>query len=242
MSGVDQYVGLITGARRTPKFRAFVEAVCGPLCDAQAILRDIRGTFDLDTAVGVQLDAIGQWVGRTRYLEGPLAGVYFSWDESGVGWGEGVWKGPYDPSTGLTMLQDDLYRRLPKAKIAAILWRGNVPDAFAGWAAAFAPVLGTPDPYSGKAAYGSAADTGAVIIIQDNQDMSMSIGIAGIPLDSVFRAMLLGGYIPLKPEGVRIEWYAVTEDGGPLFAWNCDGDGLAGWGEGGWPAVLHPSP
>ena len=221
MSGVNQYADLITGARRTPKFRAFIEAVCGPLCDAQAILRDIRGAFDLDTAVGVQLDAIGQWVGRTRYLEGPLTTVYFSWDELGVGWGEGVWKGPYDPSTGLTMLQDDLYRRLLKAKIAANMWRGNVPDAYAVWAAAF-------------------ADPGAVIIIQDNQDMSMSIGIAGIPLDSVFRAMLLGGYIPLKPEGVRIEWYAVTEDGGPLFAWNCDGDGLAGWAEGGWPAVLYP--
>ena len=123
----------------------------------------------------------------------------------------------------MVRLPDETYRLLLKAKIGANRWDGTVPGAYEVWESAF-------------------ADTGSLILMQDNQDMSVVIGLAGTPLDAVMRNLLLQGYLPLKPEGVRIEWYAVTEDGGSLFAWNCDGDGLAGWGEGGWPAVLYPSP
>ena len=55
------------------------------------------------------------------------------------------------------------------------------------------------------------------------------------------QALLMGNYIPMKPEGVRVRWYAVTQDGGPLFAWGCASDGLAGWGGGSWPTVLRPA-
>ena len=56
----------------------------------------------------------------------------------------------------------------------------------------------------------------------------MSVGIAGMPPDAVTRELLLQQYIPLKPQGVRIRWYAVTPDGGPLFAWACNSDALPG--------------
>ena len=68
----------------------------------------------------------------------------------------------------------------------------------------------------------------------------MAVGIAGMRPDAVTQALLMGNYIPLKPEGVRVRWYAVTQDGGPLFAWGCESDGLAGWGGGHWPTVLWP--
>ncbi|MGC7970039.1 DUF2612 domain-containing protein, partial [Salmonella enterica] len=68
--------------------------------------------FDLDQAIGVQLDAVGEWVGISRNITVPLAGVYFSFDIAGLGFDQGVWKGPFDPDTGLTTLDDDTYRLL----------------------------------------------------------------------------------------------------------------------------------
>lgn len=83
------------------------------------------------------------------------------------------------------------------------------------------------------------ADTGSLILMQDNQDMSVVIGLAGTPLDAVMRNLLLQGYLPLKPEGVRVAWYAVAPERGPLLGWNCEtgrpvrmgarGSGPSGW-------------
>lgn len=221
------YTMLIAAQHRKPRFVALIEAITEPLLEVQALLEEMRSTFDLDTAIGVQLDATGEWIGRTRILRMPLADVYFSWDVEGLGWGQGMWMGKYDPVSGVVSLPDDIYRRLLKAKVAANAWDGTVDNAYDVWVAAF-------------------ADTGSIILIQDNMDMSMGVGIAGMPLDAVTKQLLLQQYIPLKPEGVRVRWYAVTPDGGPLFAWNCESEALAGWddgtGKGGrWPEVLLPN-
>lgn len=221
MSAPDAYIRLITSQHHKPRFIALAAALIEPVTDIQNLLDDLGRAFDVDTAVGAQLDAVGEWVGRSRILAGPLTGVYFAWGDADVGWGKGAWKGLYDPSTGLATLPDGIYRRLLKAKIAANAWDGTIPGAYAVWRAAF-------------------ADSGSLIVLQDNQDMSMSVGIAGMSLDAVTKRILLDGAIPLKPEGVRIEWYAVTPSGGALFAWGCDGDGLAGWGAGQWPEILRP--
>lgn len=219
---IDDYLKLIPSQhRQKPRYMATVEAVLKPLCELESLLGNMRTCFDLDTAIGRQLDAVGVRVGRSRYLNTPLEGVYFSWNEEGLGWGQGIWKGKYDPDRGLISLPDDIYRLLLKAKVAANHWDGTTEHAYAAWEIAF-------------------ADEGALIVIQDNQDMSMVVGVAGMPLTPVFEQLLLQGYIPLKPEGVRINWYAVTPDGGPLFAWNCDSDALAGWGKGSWPRKLTP--
>ena len=224
---MEYYLNLITSQhRQRPRFMATVEALLRPAQGVADLLDTMRTTFDLDTAIGNQLDAVGVRVGRTRYLRTPLEGVFFSWNVAGVGWQEGVWKGPYDPDTGLVRLPDDLYRTLLRAKVAANAWDGTIPGAYAVWSTVF-------------------AETGASIIIQDNQDMSMVVGIANMPLTPVFEQLLLQGYVPLKPEGVRIKWYAVTPDGGPLFAWNCDSKALKGWGDtttgGRWPVTLVPT-
>jgi hypothetical protein len=224
---IEDYLNLVPSQhRQRPRFMAALEALLRPLEEAAGALRDLREAFDLDTAIGAQLDAVGVRVGRSRYLHIPLDGVYFSWGVEGLGWQEGIWKGRYDPEAGLVRLPDDIYRLLLKAKVAANAWDGTIPGAYAAWEIAF-------------------ADSGALIIMEDRQDMTMIVGIAAMRMTPVFEQLLLQGYIPLKPEGVRVRWYAVTRDGGPLFAWNCDTPALAGWSGdtftgGSWPELLTP--
>ncbi|GFM38010.1 DUF2612 domain-containing protein [Desulfovibrio psychrotolerans] len=224
---ISDYLALISSQHRhRPKFMAVMEAILAPLCGIDNVLQEMRCAFDLDSAVGVQLDKTGEWIGRSRRLSVPLTDVYFSWDADTVGWGQGVWKGPYDPASGMVSLPDDAYRNLLRAKVAANDWDGTIPGAYTIWGAAFAA-------------------TGSIILIQDNQDMSMVVGIAGVPPDAVMCQLLLQGYIPLKPQGVRVAYFAVTPstdpDAAALFAWDCDSAGLAGWGTGNFPQILYPS-
>jgi hypothetical protein len=219
---VDTYLSLITSLYRgQPNFTALCEVLAQPLVDQQTLLTEIRKAFDLDSAIGVQLDQVGQWVGRSRLLETPLTDVYFSWDQAGVGWNEGSWMGPYDPETGMVSLPDDAYRTLLRGKIAANAWDGTTPGAYAVWEAVF-------------------GEKGMTVVIQDNQDMSMTVGVAGIYPDAVTKALLSGGYIPLKPSGVSIDRYAIAPQGGPLFVWGADTEHLNGWGTGSWPENLIP--
>lgn len=219
----DQYITLITSEHfDKPRFVDTVGAGIDPLAQLQNVLFGLPADFDIDTAVGVQLDALGIWIGRSRRIDAPLVGVYFTWDDvASDGWGSGIWKGQFDPDSGLVDLPDDSYRILLKAKIAANSWDGTIPGAYAIWATVF---------------------TDSQLIIQDNQDMSMVVGIAGQPLSIVDQALLTNGYIPLKPEGVRVQYYAIAPAEGSLFAWDvASSTALAGWETGQWAIELIPA-
>lgn len=215
----NPYLARVTSQHRKPMFLGVVDAATAPLVELGYIYEALRRAFDLDTAIGLQLDAVGEWVGRPRNLTVPLTGVYFAWDEAGVGWEEGTWRGPYDPETGLLTLPDDSYRLLLRAKVAANRWDGTRDGAYDIWEAVF-------------------AGQGMIVMILDGQDMTIQIAIAGNPPGAVFEQLLVGGHIPLKPEGVRIDSYAMPAIPGPLFAWDCDTSGLAGWDDGGWPKIF----
>ena len=219
----DQYIALITSEHfDKERFIATVGAGVEPLAQLQNVLFGLPEDFDIDTAVGAQLDALGIWIGRSRRIDTPLVGVYFTWDDiASDGWESGIWKGPFDPDSGLVDLPDDSYRVLLKAKIAANSWDGTIPGAYEIWATIF---------------------TNSHLIIQDNQDMSMAVGIAGQPLSIVEQALLTNGYIPLKPAGVRVRYYAIAPAAGQLFGWDVDASSaLAGWDAGQWAQELIPA-
>ncbi len=223
MASIDDYLQLITSEHRDkPLFTAVMTALLTPIVDRINLLKSFPELYDLDSAVGKQLDGVGEWVGISRNLAVPLTDVYFTWDGPALlGWDSGSWMGPFDPSTGLVSLPDDEYRQLIKAKIAANRWTGGIFDAEVIWSQVF-------------------AGSGRQIIVQDNQDMSMTIGFVGAPLTAVQQALLTGGYFPLKPEGVRVKFYAVPPDTGPLFAWDADSPALAGWDAGRWAKEISP--
>ena len=82
----DEYLALITSEHRgKKKFEATVAAVVAPFSKLQAVLRGLPADFDIDQAVGVQLDAVGAWIGRSRRFDTPLVGVYFAWDDLRLG-------------------------------------------------------------------------------------------------------------------------------------------------------------
>lgn len=219
MRSVDEYLELITSEHKDkPKYMTTVKRSLEPIVATQIFLLSLSEAFDLDKAIGKQLDAVGEWIGRSRRVDALITDVYFTWDDDSLGWEYGVWKGQYDPDTGLVELPDDIYRLLLKAKIAANNWDGTISGAYEAW----------------KIIFGNSA-----IIIQDNHDMSMVVGIAGIPLTPLWEALLTQGYIPLKPEGVRINYYAITDGGEKLFAWDVENsDALAGWEQAGWPREI----
>ena len=185
----------------------------------QDLLASMIPLFDVDLAVGEQLDIIGEWVGISRNVSIPITGVYFTWDGApSLGWDYGVWPDPLNPAQ-ITVLPDDSYRTLIRAKIAANKWDGTTDGAYLVWESVF-PQLN--------------------ILIQDHQDMSYALILVGGIVDSLTLALLTQGYIPLKPEGVRVSDYYVPVNTGPVFGWDIDNTYMTGWDDGSW-AMVAPS-
>ncbi|WP_343726697.1 DUF2612 domain-containing protein [Burkholderia seminalis] len=216
MADLTEYTALITSKHSDkPRFMAVVSTLVQPLVDQMNLIESMPGKFDLDVAVGDQLDTIGVWVGVSRKIRTPLTGIYFSFDIAGLGFDQGAWKGPFDPDTGLTVLDDDTYRLVIRAKIGANHWDGTLEQS--------------------AAILNSIFDTDTHVFIEDHQDMSMTIGIAGKVPPATFLALLSGGYIPLKPEGVRVNYTVVTTvDGSPLFGFDMSNQLVAGFDAGAW--------
>lgn len=220
MADVTEYTELITSEHSDkPKYMAMVQAVVQPVVDALNVTDSLPAEFDLDLAVGAQLDVVGQWVGIGRRVNTPLEGVYFSLDIEMLGFDQGVWKGPYDPDVGVTVLDDDSYRLVLKAKISSNHWDGT-----------FGATKAIMDQIFGDATH---------VFIEDNQDMSMTVGVAGMRPPPIRLALLTEGYISVKPEGVRVKYYLTTTEDGPLFGFDINNVYIAGFDQGSWGAIYQ---
>lgn len=217
MPTLAEYLSLVPSQHAgRPDFIATLTAVLQPYVDCQALLAAFPVAFDLDTAAGVQLDTVGLWVGVSRRLLVPITGLFFSFDDPLLGFDKGIWRGPYDNLNGLTSLDDTTYRLLLRAKIATNHWDGTLAAA----AAALAYIYN---------------DQNSHVFIQDNQDNTFSLNVSGIPLTGINLAILSGGYIPLKPAGVRLAGLTQTSVGGtPLFGFDINNVQVGGFDTGAW--------
>lgn len=213
---VDFWLSLVTSEHRDkPKFMAMLAAVFQPLADTIVVLNTVPQAYDVDFAVGVQLDTVGQWVGISRNISTPLAGVFFSWGASGLGWGEGNWISNIQ-ATQLVTLADSQYRTLLYARIAANHWEGTIPGAYAVWDTIF-------------------AGTGFGVLIQDLQHMHMAMALTGPVPDAVTKALFTNGYFDLRPAGVQIDkYYVPTVPNVPYFGFGVENANISGWGVGYW--------
>lgn len=209
MHSIDDYTGLITTEHRDKAlFVAAVSAlVQGVMGSANAAL-GMPDDFDLDRAEGDQLDTIGLWVGINRLVPTQLANIYFSWEDASFGWESGYWKGEFDPSAGLTSVDDRTFRTMIRAKIAANVWDGSLAGMYRVWELVF----------------------GAnVIFVQDNQDMTMTLIYDTTKLTPVEVQLLTGGYFRMKPSGVKVLYAPLSSV--PLFAWDRSSAMFQGWND-----------
>ena len=219
---VQTYQGLITSEyAEQPNYQAVIALSVSIYVRIQSLLNSMIPLFDLGTPpVGNQLDIIGQWVGVSRIINNPYGGIFFTWDGTKAqGWDYGVWQSPDSPSA-IVSLPDDLYLTLILAKIAQNNWDGTTESIYITWAQLF---------------------PGVTLLIQDYQNMSFAVAIEGVVPDSLTLALLTGGYLVPRPEGVKITEYFVPVNTGPLFAWDCDSPALQGWDIGSWAAEYAPT-
>jgi hypothetical protein len=89
---MSKYTDLITNYHAgKPKFFDHVDLSTRPLIDVSAATAGLI-TFDVDTAVGDQLDILGKWIGVSRAVAAPITGVFLNGIKSvsvgirGSGW------------------------------------------------------------------------------------------------------------------------------------------------------------
>jgi len=222
MATTQTYLDLIASQHQDkPKFMALVELLVQPYVDNSNLLASLPTLFDIDVAVGNQLDIVGQWIGLSRYLQVALPNVYFSFDTAGLGFDQGTWLGPNDPTTGLTELPDDSYRSLLYSEIARNQWNGSVEDLVSIWNSFFA-------------AYG------ITLAVQDYGDMTFLLGILSTTgLNAVTKALLSTKQIELKPEAVALRGYVIPSvDATPFFGFDVQNTTIAGFDTGSWAQPL----
>lgn len=217
IGNVQPYLDIITSAHnQKPNFMAMVRAVCQPIADNIAVIQSMSSKFDLDNAHGEQLDIIGQWVGVTRDVSVALTGVYFTIGDPLLGFGAGTWFSTFNPLTGLVVLPDDDYRTLIRARIASNQWDGTIPGAYAIWDVLF-------------------AGTGIGILIQDLENMHMIMALTGDITNAVTLALFRGGFLSLRPDGVRVDAYLTPSvPNTPYFGFGVENDAISGFGVGAW--------
>lgn len=107
---IDSYLDNITSQHRDkPKYISWLSKNLNIIDHAYMMLKSMDINFDIDYAIGQQLDTLGKMVGRERTLNfQPLNG--------------------HNP-----VLDDDTYRLVLKAKVAMNSWNGTIPQIYEIW-------------------------------------------------------------------------------------------------------------
>lgn len=107
---IDKYLDNITSQHRDkPKFIAWLSSSLNIIDHAYIMTKNMDNDFDLDNAIGKQLDILGQIIGRKRTLTfQPLNG--------------------HNP-----VLDDETYKLVLKAKVAMNMWDGKTESAYEIW-------------------------------------------------------------------------------------------------------------
>jgi hypothetical protein len=113
-TALPYYLSLVTSEYQlSPKFLAWLSACLQVLDDAIPVAMNLDYSFDLDAAVGKQLDVLGEVVGVGRTL-------------------------PFQPSGGASpILDDDTYRLLLRARVAWNHWDGRINSLQSIWKGLF---------------------------------------------------------------------------------------------------------
>ncbi len=106
---IQDYLDLVTSEyQNSPKFLAWLEVLLTPYVQTQELAENLYTYFDIETAVGKQLDMLGRIVGVERLL-------------------------PFQPINDNPLLNDENYRFLIKAQILRNVWDGTNQNIYDIW-------------------------------------------------------------------------------------------------------------
>lgn len=111
---VDTYLGLVVPQyQNSPKFLNWLKVPLQMLQSITDCFDTFDAAFDIDTAVGDQLDILGEIAGQSRTMT-------------------------FEPTGGISpILDDETYRLLLKAKIALNQWDGKIDSLASTWESLF---------------------------------------------------------------------------------------------------------
>jgi Protein of unknown function (DUF2612) len=192
---MTDYSQLITSEHnQRPKFMALVQLYNQMLQDLVASAQAISCShaFDLDTAIGAQLDVVGKWVGQSRSIGGVALVQFFGFadDPSALPFGElgspsvgGRYYELGEPTTTSAILADPEYRQVLRAKIIQNDYGGTIPQLEAATAAIVPVTCQFFDP-----------GTGIVVIVPS------------AAIDGVVQQLLTGYDLLPRPGGIRYQY------------------------------------
>ena len=185
MINIDSLKGLVTSEHGDKlNYMSFISAMLLPLKNVSDLNHTMSTYLNLDKVVGKGLDLIGQILGLSRQL-------------------------PFQPVENSSILDDDYYRLVLKAKIAKNQWRGTKEGLYELWGNLF-----PENP----------------LLIVDNQNMTCQVVVIGLN-DRLSRELILADYIVPRPAGVRYD-YGFTDK--PIYAQDMNTEYLKGLDEGYW--------
>jgi len=190
MPQVSDYTALIPPANASkPNFMAIVSLYAQAAVDATTFFESlVSGNFNVATAVGPQLDIIGQWVGISRYVS-ILLNQWFSFDTANLGFDQGVWWVPPEPQSGVMALDDTTYRALIAAKIAWNNWDATTPSYFTMLATLFSP---------------------CTVAITDNLNKTIGVTVTGTLPNPTLKLLATESMLPFVPVGVAVSYTFVA--------------------------------
>jgi hypothetical protein len=188
----DTYTGLIISEHvNKPKFAQVVALLGGALDDIVQVAKSIPAAYDIDNAIGAQLDVIGEWVGRPRVVEDILSIEFFGFQDDGAALQFGELINPsiggrfyerFENFASSSTLADPEYRTILKAKIVRNQWDGTT----SGLESALEYVFGVP------------------CAIVDTGSLSLTIYV-GRPITAIEKTLLSTFDLLPRPAGVAIQ-------------------------------------
>ena len=205
--------------KESPNLIGYISALLQEGEDLELVFQQILNERSIDTAVGTQLDIIGEIVGQSRnVIDGAFIPFFgFLNQPSGTGFnGAPFWNGQ-DPTITTGFLTDDQYRNYIKAKIITNHAGGAHED--------FVSVF--------KALFGSS--TGVLTEDIGNANAKIYIAHTFTPEDELLvRASKKNRILP-KPAGVGVEYFKLPQGGPFAFA---DNPLSTGFSTGGFPSTI----
>lgn len=164
------YLDLVTSEHSTkPKYMAWLSVLLTPLIDAIKLNEDVKKAFDLNTAIGAQLNIIGKWLEQPRQVG-------------------------FQPTDGSSsILSDNYYRTVLKAKVVKNQWKGTISNFYSFWNVLF---RGQP----------------LQIYLVDNQDMEPIAIIWSSSVDQMMQDLIANNYIVPKPAGLGLTVRRIDAD------------------------------